>query len=159
MTDDDRAECWPVVKAIEQAGGLTKADDATLAEAKRLNLVKRSKGGNRYTEFEHSLFVLATVMSATTTERVVVDAGLKSYSMEKGPPWVHGRAGLEPYGVSDEHARVRVLKGTPTPKLGEKLMLIPGHCDPTINLHDWYVGIRRGRVEALWPIAARGASR
>jgi hypothetical protein len=49
MTDDDRAECWPVVKAIEQAGGLTKADDATLAEAKRLNLVKRSKGGNRYT--------------------------------------------------------------------------------------------------------------
>jgi 3-hydroxy-D-aspartate aldolase len=117
------------------------------------------KGGNRYTEFEHSLFVLATIMSAPAADRVVVDAGLKSYSMEKGPPWVHGRAGLEPYGVSDEHARVRVLKGTPTPKLGEKLMLIPGHCDPTINLHDWYVGIRRGRVEALWPIAARGASR
>ncbi len=117
------------------------------------------RGGNRYTEFEHSLFVLATIMSAPTADRVVVDAGLKSYSMEKGPPWVHGRAGLEPYGVSDEHARVRVAKGTQTPKLGEKLMLIPGHCDPTINLHDWYVGIRRGRVEALWPISARGASR
>jgi D-serine deaminase-like pyridoxal phosphate-dependent protein len=114
-------------------------------------------GGNRYTEFEHSLFVLATVMSAPAADRVVVDAGLKSYSLEKGPPWVHGRTGLEPYGVSDEHARVRVT-GVPAPRLGDKLMLIPGHCDPTINLHDWYVGIRNGRVEALWPIAARGAS-
>ena len=114
-------------------------------------------GGNRYTEFEHSLFVLATVMSAPAADRVVVDAGLKSYTLEKGPPWVHGRTGLEPYGVSDEHARVRVT-GVPAPRLGDKLMLIPGHCDPTINLHDWYVGIRNGRVGALWPIAARGAS-
>jgi 3-hydroxy-D-aspartate aldolase len=114
-------------------------------------------GGNRYTEFEHSLFVLATVMSAPAADRVVVDAGLKSYSTEKGPPWVHGRAGLEAYGVSDEHARVRVT-GVAAPALGERLMLIPGHCDPTINLHDWYVGVRNGRVEALWPIAARGAS-
>jgi 3-hydroxy-D-aspartate aldolase len=53
---------------------------------------------------------------------------------------------------------VRVTSG-PKPRLGEKLMLIPGHCDPTINLHDWYVGIRNGRVEALWPVSARGASR
>ena len=42
--------------------------------------------------------------------------------------------------------------------LGDRVWLIPGHCDPTINLHDWYVGVRGGRVEALWPIAARGAS-
>src|SRR6516162_505781 len=42
--------------------------------------------------------------------------------------------------------------------LGEKLWLIPGHCDPTVNLHDWYVGVRNGRVETLWPINARGAS-
>jgi 3-hydroxy-D-aspartate aldolase len=35
--------------------------------------------------------------------------------------------------------------------------LIPGHCDPTINLYDWYVAVRGGRVEALWPITARGA--
>jgi D-serine deaminase-like pyridoxal phosphate-dependent protein len=116
-----------------------------------------ANGGNRYTEFEHSLFVLATVMSVPAPDRVIVDAGLKSFSMEKGPPWVHGRPGLEAYGVSDEHARIRVA-GVPAPGLGERLMLIPGHCDPTINLHDWYVGIRNGRVEALWPIAARGAS-
>ena len=43
-------------------------------------------------------------------------------------------------------------------KLGEKVWLIPGHCDPTVNLHDWYVGVRNGRVEVLWPVTARGAS-
>ena len=43
-------------------------------------------------------------------------------------------------------------------KLGEKVWLIPGHCDPTVNLHDWYVGVRNGRVEVLWPVSARGAS-
>ncbi|TMH56529.1 MAG: DSD1 family PLP-dependent enzyme, partial [Betaproteobacteria bacterium] len=41
---------------------------------------------------------------------------------------------------------------------GDKVMLIPGHCDPTVNLHDWYVAVRAGPVEALWPITARGAS-
>jgi len=113
--------------------------------------------GGRYTEFEHSLFVLAAVMSVTAGERAVVDAGLKSYSMEKGPPWVHGRSDLEVIGVSDEHGKLRAKSGA-LPKLGERLLLVPGHCDPTINLHDWYVGIRRGRVEALWPINARGMS-
>ena len=41
-------------------------------------------------------------------------------------------------------------------KINEKLRLVPGHCDPTCNVHDWYVGIRKGKVETLWPISARG---
>lgn len=49
MTDADRAECIPVIVAIEKAGGLAKADPATMAEAIRLNLAKRAKGGHRYT--------------------------------------------------------------------------------------------------------------
>jgi D-serine deaminase-like pyridoxal phosphate-dependent protein len=40
---------------------------------------------------------------------------------------------------------------------GEKLLLVPGHCDPTVNLYDWYVGLRGKRVERVWPVAARGA--
>jgi D-serine deaminase-like pyridoxal phosphate-dependent protein len=44
-----------------------------------------------------------------------------------------------------------------TPALGTKLKLFPGHCDPTINMYDWFVGYRGRRVEALWPISARGA--
>ena len=116
------------------------------------------KTSNRYDEFEHSLFVLATVMSIPTADRAICDAGLKAYTMEKGAPWVHGRDDLEVTGVSDEHGKVRT-SGARTPlALGDRLWLIPGHCDPTINLHDWYVGVRKGRVEAVWPIAARGAS-
>ncbi len=113
----------------------------------------------RYTGFAHSLFVLATVMSVPTADRAIVDAGLKSYSAEKGPPWVHGRDDIQVTGVSDEHGRLQLGPGAARLRIGDKLMLIPGHCDPTINLHDEYVAVRHGRVEALWPITARGASR
>ncbi|MFM9883851.1 MAG: DSD1 family PLP-dependent enzyme [Burkholderiales bacterium] len=115
-------------------------------------------GSSRYTEFEHSLFVLATVMSTPTPDRAIVDAGLKSYSGEKGLPWVHGKPGLEVVGMSDEHGKIKVGPEAERLRLGDKVMLIPGHCDPTVNLHDWYVAVRRGRVESLWPITARGAS-
>ena len=115
--------------------------------------------GGPYREFEHSLFVLSMVMSIPAADRAILDAGLKSYSAEKGLPWVHERAGLEAVGVSDEHGKLRVGPEATAPRIGEKLRLIPGHCDPTINLHDWYVGVRAGYVEALWPITARGASR
>jgi D-serine deaminase-like pyridoxal phosphate-dependent protein len=115
------------------------------------------RNGGRYTEFEHSLFVLASVISVPAADRAIVDAGLKSYSAEKGPPWVHGRDDVEVTGVSDEHGKLKLAPGARL-RIGEQVWLIPGHCDPTVNLHDWYVGVRNGRVEALWPISARGAS-
>lgn len=117
-----------------------------------------AKGGGPYAEFEHSLFVLTTVMSVPSDEYVVVDAGLKSYTCEKGMPWVHGRDDVSVIGVSDEHGKLRVGPRAKRLLLGDRVMLIPGHCDPTVNLHEWYVGIRNEKVEALWPISARGAS-
>ena len=59
--------------------------------------------------------------------------------------------------VSDEHGVLKISAGATAPKLGEKILLVPGHCDPTVNLYDWIVGVRKGKVEALWEIAARGA--
>jgi len=104
--------------------------------------------------FEHSLFVYATVMSRAP-DRAIVDAGLKASSVDSGMPTVWRRDGLRYSKASDEHGWI---EGGPLPLLGEKLQLVPGHCDPTINLYDWYVCVRRGVVEALWPITARGAS-
>ncbi len=104
--------------------------------------------------FEHALFVLATVMSRPRADRAIVDAGLKASSVDSGMPTVWQRPGLAYVRASDEHG---VIEGGPLPSLGEKILLVPGHCDPTVNLYDWYVGVRRGVVEALWPIAARGA--
>ena len=119
--------------------------------------------------FEHSLFVLTTVMSRGGTgagekpTRLVVDAGLKAHSVDSGLPTVHSDAagarlaGLKFQGVSDEHGVIAVDDGTAAPRLGAKLRLIPGHIDPTVNLHDWIVCVRGNRVEAVWPVAARGA--
>jgi D-serine deaminase-like pyridoxal phosphate-dependent protein len=107
--------------------------------------------------FGHSLFVLATVMSTPVPERAVVDAGLKASSVDSGLPTVWERPGLVYARASDEHGVIEMGVGVAGPALGEKLLLVPGHCDPTVNLYDWYVCVRGGVVEALWPITARGA--
>src|SRR5882672_4741708 len=107
--------------------------------------------------FEQSLFVLATVMSAPSPGHAVLDAGLKASSVDSGLPQVHQRPGVEYVRASDEHGVLKIAAGAKAPSLGEKLLLVPGHCDPTVNLYDWLVCVRRGRVEALWPVTARGA--
>jgi D-serine deaminase-like pyridoxal phosphate-dependent protein len=107
--------------------------------------------------FANSLFVLATVMSRPSAQLAVLDAGLKASSVDSGMPAVWQRDGLAYTRASDEHGCVEIAAGAAAPALGEKLLLVPGHCDPTINLYDWYVCVRSGRVEALWPITARGA--
>jgi D-serine deaminase-like pyridoxal phosphate-dependent protein len=103
--------------------------------------------------FEHALFVLATVMSRPP-HAAIVDAGLKASSVDSGMPGVWQRPGVTYARASDEHGW---LEGSPLPSLGEKVLLVPGHCDPTINLYDWYVCVRDGVVVDLWPITARGA--
>jgi D-serine deaminase-like pyridoxal phosphate-dependent protein len=107
--------------------------------------------------FEHSLFVLASVMSRPGTDLAIVDAGLKASSVDSGMPGVWGRPGLAYTRASDEHGWIEIAPGAAAPGLGDKLLLVPGHCDPTVNLYDWYVCMRGGVVEALWPITARGA--
>ena len=71
---------------------------------------------------------------------------------------VGGTAGIV-VACSDEHGNLHLEPHAPHLRLGDRVRLIPGHCDPTVNLHDWFVGVRDGRVEELWPITARGASR
>jgi D-serine deaminase-like pyridoxal phosphate-dependent protein len=107
-------------------------------------------------QFEHSLFVWATVMSRPTAARALVDAGLKASSVDSGMPRIADGGPAEYVKASDEHGVIHV-NGAEGYTVGEKLKLIPGHCDPTVNLYDHYICIRDGRVEAIWPITARGA--
>ncbi len=104
-------------------------------------------------DFRQSLFVLASVMSTPSAERAICDAGLKSMSFDSGLPLVAGRPGLVYAKPSDEHGVLHVEPGARPAALGERLWLVPGHCDPTVNLYDWLVGVRNDRVESLWPIA------
>lgn len=106
--------------------------------------------------FEHSLFVWTTVMSRVTSERAIVDAGLKASSIDSGMPRIAHGGPAEYIKASDEHGVIQ-LNGASGYAAGDKLRLIPGHCDPTVNLYDHYICTRGDRVEAIWPITARGA--
>ena len=107
--------------------------------------------------FEQSLYVLASVMSTPEAGRAIVDAGLKAFSFDSGPPHVHARAGVEYVKASDEHGVLRIAADAPPIAPEERIWLVPGHCDPTVNLYDWIVAIRDGVVDAVWPVEARGA--
>jgi len=110
--------------------------------------------GERISEFENSLFILTSVMSHTKTDKAICDAGLKAQSVDSGLPYIFGRDDVEYIKCSDEHGVIADPSGAL--KINEKLKLVPGHCDPTCNVHDYYVGVRNGKVETLWPVSARG---
>ena len=118
-----------------------------------------NENGGFFNDFENSLFIFVTVMSTPTEDRALVDAGLKALAMDSGPPVVADMPEVEFGRASDEHGILDISRTNRKVGLGDKLKLIPGHCDPTVNLYDWYVGYRGNRVEALWPIAARGMLR
>ena len=105
-------------------------------------------------EWENALFILTSVMSHTKADKAIVDAGLKVQSVDSGLPVVYGRTDVKYLKCSDEHGVVEDLGGVL--KVNDKLRLVPGHCDPTCNVHDWYVGVRGGKVEVVWPVSARG---
>jgi len=90
-------------------------------------------------------------------DRAIVDAGLKALAFDSGPPLVCDEPAATYERASDEHGRLGISGATNRLRVGDKTRLIPGHCDPTVDLYDWYVCIRGGRVEQLWPITARGA--
>ena len=116
----------------------------------------RDLRGNRIDqgEWENALFVLTSVMSHVKADQAVCDAGLKVLSLDSGLPLVHGRNDVKYTNASDEHGVIEDPHGVLC--INEKLKLVPGHCDPTCNLHDWYVGVRNGKVELVWPVSARG---
>lgn len=105
-------------------------------------------------EWENALFILTSVMSHAKADKAIVDAGLKAQSVDSGLPVIYGRTDVKYVKCSDEHGVVDDPAGVL--KVNDKLRLVPGHCDPTCNVHDWYVGVRGGKVEVVWPVSARG---
>ena len=114
--------------------------------------------------FEPALFVKTQVISAHA-DRVVCDAGHKSHAIDSGLPQVQplpGQPALHYANGGDEHGILRPAEpGGALPALGDTLWLIPGHCDPTVNLHDHMIvvrgGLAEGVIDAVVPVDARGA--
>ena len=129
--------------------------DADYARNKRAD-------GSLFADYEHALFVYTTIMSLPVPERAVVDAGHKALAVDSGMPAPWQLPGAQYQRPSDEHGVLDLSGATARLARGDKVLLVPGHCDPTVNLHDWYVGVRglgtdAARVECVWPVAARGA--
>ena len=108
--------------------------------------------------FRNSLFIWSTIMSHSAKDRAVVDAGHKAASVDSGLPHVADLQDVTYVSASDEHGSLALGADAIGVKIGQKIRLIPGHCDPTVNLHDWYIGIRNGIVESIWSVEARGAA-
>lgn len=114
--------------------------------------------------FEHALFIKTQVMSVRA-HHAVCDAGHKSHAIDSGLPLVHHlppERALRYANGGDEHGILHpVSPGAPLPALGQTLWLIPGHCDPTVNLHDRLIGVRggldHGVVERVIRVDGRGA--
>lgn len=111
---------------------------------------------------QHSLFVCSTVMSVPAPGRIVTDVGLKGIAVDSGLPVPVTRSGssapLAVRRVNDEHCVIEADAGV-LPTLGTHVLLIPGHCDPTVNLYRRFIGFRGDVVECLWDIEANGLSR
>jgi 3-hydroxy-D-aspartate aldolase len=110
--------------------------------------------GQPKSDFENALFILTSVMSKTKPGMAICDAGLKVQSVDSGQPIMFERDDLEFLKCSDEHGVIADPNNSL--QLGDKLKLVPGHCDPTCNVHDYYVGVRGDVVECMWPVTARG---
>ncbi|WP_246278922.1 hypothetical protein [Paraburkholderia ultramafica] len=132
-------------------------------------------GSLEWTAFEkprQSLHILSTIMSAPRPGVAVCDVGLKGLAVDSGLP--RHVAPLPPplsplempelayVGASDEHGMLDIANDrdyVTEPLIGQRVLIVPGHCDPTVNLYDEFVCVRDARVEAVWKVDARGLSR
>jgi D-serine deaminase-like pyridoxal phosphate-dependent protein len=107
-------------------------------------------------KFGHALTLLTTVSSVPRPGVAICDAGLKTLTCEFGMPTIKNVTGVEYVNPSEEHGRLKIKDGDL--RIGEKLELIPSHCCTISNLHDSFYCTRKGELEAIWKVAARGRS-
>ncbi len=120
--------------------------------------LNKAEDGGPFGDFRQSLFVLATVISHPATDRMITDAGTKALSVDAGMPTPRDLSGIDYKMAGDEHGRLELNRTNADLKVGDKIQVVPSHCDTTVALYDWFVGLRGGRVECVWPIAGRGAT-
>ena len=117
-----------------------------------------NEAGDIFTDFAPSLTVLTTVVNAYFPKRLTTDAGSKALTLNKPDPIVIGEPGFRYTAGSDEFGSIQYETANKTYKVGDKLELINPHCDPVVNLYDVFYGVRNDKVEAVWPVTARGKS-
>lgn len=115
-------------------------------------------GSPAYNDFASSLTVLATVLNNRFAGRLTTDAGAKALTLNTPRAGVIGEPGMDYNAGSDEFGVITFTEASKSYRIGDRLELIVPHCDPVVNLYDQLYAIRKDRVEAVWPITARGRS-
>jgi len=116
------------------------------------------RGGPIFDDFRNSLTVLTTVVSQPGDGVAIVDGGFKAFATDQPcTPLPKNRESIYSWG-GDEHGILTYADVARTAKVGDTVEFIVPHCDPSVNLYDRIFCLRGDRVEAVWPIAARGRS-
>lgn len=110
-------------------------------------------------DFQCALTLLATVISRPHPRRAIIDAGMKAITHEFGMPALKDLPGAKLISLAEEHGIITLDETDRDLKVGDKIELIVSHGCTTINLHDHYFVMSNGSLQAVWPIAARGAFR
>ena len=108
--------------------------------------------------FEQALTLHASVVSANHPGFVTLDAGTKAIASDAGEPRVlAGACADAAYRFKgDEFGRLDLPQGALVPAVGDRVVLVPSHCDPTVNLHGVYHLLRNGALVGRWSAEARG---
>ncbi|MFT7685763.1 MAG: 3-hydroxy-D-aspartate aldolase [Candidatus Azotimanducaceae bacterium] len=116
------------------------------------------KNSTYFSDFDASLFVLVTAISQPQSGLITVDAGIKSLATDTAYPEFRDVEGVVYHFGGDEHGIIKLNNPSRSIELGDRLSVLTPHCDPTVNLYDYYFPYRNGMVEEIWPISARGKS-
>jgi D-serine deaminase-like pyridoxal phosphate-dependent protein len=126
-----------------------------------MDVMYRSIGGKRgpiFDDFEPALFVLTTAISQPVAGEITVDAGYKASATDHQPPEPWGVGQVSYRWAGDEHGILTLSRPTRPIKIGDRVLMVASHCDPTVNLYDSYWVCSGERVVAQWPVAGRGMS-
>lgn len=104
------------------------------------------------TDFDLALTVLSTVISKTGREYVIVDAGVKTLSSERGIPLVKGLDGVTLRRLNAEHGIIELGEAAPPITIGDRIEIWVRYSDATVNLHDRMYGVRNGNVEKIFQL-------
>ncbi|HVW74362.1 MAG TPA: DSD1 family PLP-dependent enzyme, partial [Rhizomicrobium sp.] len=98
-------------------------------------------GGQDRAPFETSLFVLTRVVSANHPGMATTDAGLKAFSTDAGAPLISFGPGSAYSFFGDEYGCIALLDDG-LARLGDAVVCVVPHCDPTVNLYGQYLVVR-----------------
>ncbi len=115
-------------------------------------------GSPVYNDFASSLTVMATVLNNRFPGRLTTDAGAKALTLNTPRAGVIGEPGMDYNAGSDEFGAITFKEAAKSYRIGDRLEVIVPHCDPVVNLYDQMYAVRKDRVEAVWPVTARGKS-